>query len=96
MFCKNCGKNLGMDDKFCSECGTRVMVEKKKTEDLEPMFFLEKPEKEKKAKKVIHLDEFNWNLDGYPTAPKKTEDVDFNWSSVLEEKEGKAASAGEN
>ena len=96
MFCKNCGKNLGMDDKFCSECGTRVMVEKKKTEDLEPMFFLEKreePEKEKKAKKVIHLDEFNWNLDGYPTAPKKTEDVDFNWSSVLEEKEGKAASA---
>ena len=93
MFCKNCGKVLGSDDKFCAECGTRVIVEKKIAEP-EPLFFLEKreePVREKKAKRVIHLDEFNWDLDGYPTTPRKTEDVDFNWGSVIEEKVKKAA-----
>ena len=24
MFCRNCGKNLNKDQKFCSECGTPV------------------------------------------------------------------------
>lgn len=24
MYCKECGKLLGTDDKFCSKCGTRV------------------------------------------------------------------------
>lgn len=94
MFCKNCGKILGTDDKFCAECGTKVVVEKKKPVELEPMFFVERREEpavEKKAKRVVHLDEFNWDLDGYPTAPRKTEAVDFDWASVLEEKVKKAA-----
>ncbi len=89
MFCKNCGKLLGSDDKFCAECGTKVTVERPKAATMEPMFFVEKREEpviEKKPKRVIHLDEFNWNLDGYPTENRKTEDVDFDWASVLEEK----------
>lgn len=90
MFCKNCGKLLGSGDKFCPECGTRVTVEPQKPAPApEPMFFVEKREEpivEKKAKKVVHLDEFNWDLNGYPTENRKTEAVDFDWASVLEDK----------
>ncbi|MGN1389456.1 MAG: hypothetical protein ACI4WR_07385, partial [Bulleidia sp.] len=33
-------------------------------------------------------EEFNWNLDGYPTEDtKRTEDIDFNWESVVDERE---------
>lgn len=97
MYCKNCGKILSSDAKFCSECGTRVVVEKEVKRDSEPMFFTKElaeasaPVAEKPKKRVVHLEEFNWDLEGYPTAPKKTEDVDFNWTSVLEEKARNAA-----
>ncbi len=31
--------------------------------------------------------DFDWNLDGFPTAkPRKTEEVDFNWDSVVEKR----------
>ena len=31
--------------------------------------------------------DFDWNLEGFPTAkPRKTEDVDFNWDSVIEKR----------
>ena len=31
--------------------------------------------------------DFDWNLDGFPAAkPRKTEDVDFNWDSVIEKR----------
>ena len=91
MYCKNCGKVLSADDKFCSGCGTRV-PERKPAGVSEPMFFLEKREPagdkptEKRPKRVVHLDEFQWNLDGYPTTGRKTEDVDFDWASVLDDK----------
>lgn len=91
MYCKKCGKLLDAGDKFCSNCGTRV------AEDFVPAFRREEPQEtprtaqspeqpEERAKRKFHIEEFNWDLDGYPTARKKTEDVDFNWSSVLEEK----------
>ncbi len=91
MYCKKCGKLLDEGDKFCSNCGTRV------TEDFVPAFRMEEPQKEaplnraapqpeERPKRKFHIEEFNWDLEGYPTARKKTEDVDFNWSSVLEEK----------
>lgn len=91
MYCKKCGKLLDEGDKFCSNCGTRV------TEDFVPAFRKEEPQEisrmnqaasqpEERPKRKFHIEEFNWDLDGYPTARKKTEDVDFNWSSVLEEK----------
>lgn len=91
MYCKKCGKLLDAGDKFCSNCGTRV------AEDFVPAFRREEPQEtprtaqspeqpEERPKRKFHIEEFNWDLDGYPTARKKTEDVDFNWSSVLEEK----------
>ena len=88
MFCKECGKLLSSGDKFCPECGTRVVVETPKA-PLEPMFFVEKREEpvvEKKVKKVVHHDEFSWDLEGFPTEKRKTEAVDFDWASVLEDK----------
>lgn len=93
MYCKNCGKELSSDAKFCSECGTKVVVEKQEPKIREPLFFTKEMETAApaKPKKVVHLDEFNWDLEGYPTTPKKTEDVDFNWTSVLEEKARNAA-----
>ncbi len=96
MYCKNCGKVLSVEDKFCSNCGAKVIADRPAPTDSEPMFFVQKREekesaKEKRPKRVIHLDEFNWNLDGYPTTPKKTEDIDFDWDSVIEEHVRKAA-----
>lgn len=88
MYCKNCGKLLEEGDKFCSGCGTKVE---------EPAFAQSKPVQEapkeaaeEKPKKKIHIEEFNWDLDGYPTSQKKTDDIDFNWASVLEEKQRRA------
>lgn len=89
MFCKECGNLLGSSDKFCPECGTKVKIERPKEAPLEPMFFVEKREEpvvEKKPKKVVHHDEFNWDLAGFPTEKRKTEDVDFDWASVLEDR----------
>lgn len=91
MYCKNCGKLLNAGDKFCSNCGAKV------TEEFVPAFRQEEPQEkprrtqaapqpEERPKRTFHIEEFNWDLDGYPTARKKTEDIDFNWSSVLEEK----------
>ena len=90
MYCKKCGKLLGEGDKFCSNCGTRA------AEDFVPAFRRDEPaesarqpqeaQPEERPRRKIHIEEFNWDLDGYPTAHKKTEDIDFNWSSVLEEK----------
>lgn len=87
MYCKECGRLLGESDRFCSNCGTKV------TEDFIPAFRREEPREtqpenkpEERPKRKFHIEEFNWDLDGYPTSRKKTEDVDFNWSSVLEEK----------
>ena len=42
-------------------------------------------------KSKFHLDEMDWDLKGYPTEEKKTDIVDFDWASVLEGKEKKAA-----
>ncbi|MGN0658434.1 MAG: hypothetical protein ACI4LA_02385 [Emergencia sp.] len=88
MYCKNCGKFLGEGDRFCSGCGTRVeedFVPAFRREEEEPPA-VQEPEPPVRPKRSFHIEEFNWDLDGYPTARKKTEDVDFNWSSVLEEK----------
>ena len=94
MFCKNCGRKLGIDDKFCATCGEKITIEtaelpESKVQE-EPLFFRE-PREEKKPRRVVHLEEFNWDLEGYPTTPKKTEAVDFDWASVLENNMRKAA-----
>ncbi len=102
MFCTKCGKELYEGDRFCAFCGAEVRSHgASKNDDIvfNPPFKLEaqkkteeilkateeRREEEKKAKRETVA--FDWNLEGFPTAaPKKTEDVDFNWDSVLEKR----------
>lgn len=79
MFCTNCGKELGQEDKFCAYCG--------KPAPFVPMFKQESKE-EQPRKPILDID---WNLDGYPRQEKKkkTEDIDFNWNSVIGNKQFK-------
>ena len=87
MYCKNCGKPLSEEDKFCSRCGQKI------EEEFVPAFRQKKPsapapaQQEKPRKKTFHIENFQWDLDGYPTDNKKTEDVQFDWNSVLEDKQ---------
>lgn len=81
MYCKKCGKRLADGDKFCGNCGTRIDAS-----EINIGF----AEEETKPKKNFDFGAFNWDLDGYPDEDKaKTEDVDFNWNTVLEEKKRK-------
>jgi|GEM_PF-2359825 len=42
---------------------------------------------ESRPHRTFQFEEFNWNLEGYPTDEgKKTDDIDFNWASVMEER----------
>lgn len=89
MYCKNCGKPLEEGDKFCSGCGTKV--EETASDQSKPVSEDLKEAANEKPKKKFHIEEFNWDLDGYPTnQKKKTEDIDFDWASVLEEKQRRA------
>ena len=100
MFCTKCGKELYPGDRFCAYCGAEVRNrEKPKYEEIvfNPPFKIEaekktqeilkaaaQPPEEPKPKKTQPA-VFDWDLDGFPAVnPKKTEDVDFNWESVLE------------
>ena len=81
MYCKKCGKRLADGDKFCGNCGTKIDVS-----EINIGFAEEEP----KPKRNFDFSAFNWDLDGYPDEDKaKTEDVDFNWNTVLEEKKRK-------
>ena len=102
MFCTKCGKELYEGDRFCAFCGAEVRSRSaSKNDDIvfNPPFKLEaqkkteeilkaaeeRREEEKKAKRETVA--FDWNLEGFPTTrPQKTEDVDFNWDSVLEKR----------
>ena len=81
MYCKKCGKRLADGDKFCGDCGTKIDAS-----EINIGFAEDEP----KPKKNFDFGAFNWDLDGYPDEDKaKTEDVDFNWNTVLEEKKRK-------
>lgn len=91
MFCKNCGKFLGPNDKYCSNCGQKV---ERESEPFVPAFMKDNEEhkgfeKRETPRKPVERETFDWNLEGFPTANKKTEDVDFNWSAVIEENQRK-------
>ena len=112
MICKNCGHLLNDGDRFCPNCGARVVMEvpdaKEKPSTLDALVSglnrttekregpVEKPqqveeaasEEDTKPRHHFQFEEFNWNLDGYPTEDtKRTEDIDFNWESVVDERE---------
>lgn len=85
MFCKKCGKLISDEDKFCSNCGEKA--EQSLNEGFHQEI-LKAPQSPEKSKRQYHMEEFNWNLDGYPTDhTKPTEDINFNWESVVEEKQ---------
>ncbi len=100
MFCTKCGKELYEGDRFCAFCGAEVRnrIPSKNDEVVfNPPFKIEAQKKTEEILKAVEERKeeaakketvaFNWNLEGFPAAqPKKTEDVDFNWDSVLERK----------
>ena len=100
MFCTKCGKELYPGDRFCAYCGAEVRNrEKPKQEGIvfNPPFKIEAEKKTQEILKAAARSQeepkpketqpavFDWDLDGFPAVnPKKTEDIDFNWESVLE------------
>lgn len=97
MYCKNRGKSLRDGDKFCSNCGTKVEEEfvpafrQEEPVPQEPKISQERPAAQKSGRNFT-IEKFDWDLAGYPTSHKKTEDINFNWDSVLEEKQRNAFS----
>lgn len=91
MYCRNCGKLLQEGDKFCVSCGTRVREDAESGTDnlnFTPPFKQENQGQQAGgATSARGAERFSWNVEGYPTGgPKKTDEIDFNWQSVLEEK----------
>jgi len=84
MYCKNCGRLLQPGDKFCSGCGAKVEIPQ--AEQIKP----EVKSEEKPVRHSFQRENFNWDLQGYPTQNKKTDAIDFNWDSVMEEKQRRA------
>lgn len=96
MYCTSCGNLLKEEDKFCSNCGQKVIQEENSYEEVifSPPFKVEaehittkEPEEKIVSAPKTEVANFSWNLEGFPEdKPKKTEDIDFNWRSVIEEK----------
>lgn len=89
MYCKNCGKALNAGDRFCSNCGTKVEEEFVPAfrQDERPVREMREQPAEEKPARNFTIEKFDWDLNGYPTDHKKTEEINFNWDSVLEEKQ---------
>lgn len=92
MYCKKCGYQLQDGDKFCAQCGAKIsgsLNDGFKENTFSPMFRKENQEHEEEAsrsvsKRNFHIEDFNWDLDGFPTEKKKkTEEINFNWESVM-------------
>ena len=86
-FCAYCGAEVRNHEKpkyeeIVFNPPFKIEAEKKTQEILKAAA---KPPEEPKPKKTQPA-VFDWDLDGFPAVnpPKKTEDVDFNWESVLE------------
>ena len=82
MYCKKCGKRLADGDKFCSLCGARV-----EGPDLNKGLRSDGDGSEEKSKPAFHMTGLNWDLDGFPRKSKPSDNIDFNWSSVMEERD---------
>lgn len=85
MYCKKCGKVLNDGDKFCSNCGTKI------EEEFVPAFrqsvdYTPQEREERKPRKPVSREHFQWDLEGYPTDRRKTEEVNFDWGSVMDDK----------
>ena len=93
MYCKNCGKELAADAKFCMQCGTPVddvpapvqtAPVQHTTEKAEPVKAPQpKAEPVETPRQRPVFDEIKWNVSEYPdqNAVEKTEEIDFNWNT---------------
>lgn len=93
MYCKNCGKELAADAKFCMQCGTPVddvpapvqtAPVQHTTEKAEPVKAPQpKAEPVETPRERPIFDEIKWNVSEYPdqNAVEKTEEIDFNWNT---------------
>lgn len=78
MFCNKCGKQIAEGSMFCNFCGAPVEVP---VEPAAPEVLAEEPAAKNSGKPVF--EEFNWNVNDYPSKDKirKTEDIDFDWNA---------------
>lgn len=87
MYCKNCGRKLEDGDRFCSKCGTPVSAPAQENDFLKTLESF-REEKKTPEKKPFHMEDMKWDLSGFPVEElPKTDDIDFNWSSVIEERD---------
>ena len=90
MYCKVCGKKLNGTEKFCSDCGS--LIDYSDMIPGSPSEASKSPEDGFRfSRSAFHMDGMDWDLDGYPIDDRKTDRVDFDWASVLEGKEKRAA-----
>ena len=104
MICKNCGHMLGATDRFCPNCGSRVVIDTPAPQEdagFTPSFRRteERPQASSSAsaeegtarkKRHFEFEEFNWDLSGFPTEKrKKTEEINFSWESVHEDRKAR-------
>lgn len=102
MYCKKCGYLLNEGDKFCPKCGTKIENQHSVLgeNDFVPPFRrstdVTDDLQESRPKRNFQFEEFNWDLDGYPSESrlKKTEEIDFNWESVMDERNKKRREEG--
>jgi hypothetical protein len=103
MYCRNCGHLLNESDRFCPSCGAKIESREDAIAEnsFVPPFRREEDKKQDEAqqqpkpRRNFQFEEFNWNLDGYPTEDShKTEDIDFNWESVMDERNKKRREEG--
>ena len=78
MFCNKCGKQIAEGSMFCNFYGAPVEVP---VEPAAPEVLAEEPAAKNSEKPVF--EEFNWNVNDYPSKDKirKTEDIDFDWNA---------------
>lgn len=88
-FCANCGTKVRKDVPEPKPVNSDIVFNppfkveaEKRTNEIYRGFAAEKPAEEKK--RTVEPVNFDWNLSGFPQETRKTEEVDFNWDSVVE------------
>ncbi|MBR4410249.1 MAG: zinc ribbon domain-containing protein [Firmicutes bacterium] len=88
-FCANCGTKVRKDTPEIKPVSNDIVFNppfkveaEKRTSEIYRGFVSDKPAEEKK--RTAEPVNFDWNLSGFPQETRKTDDVDFNWDSVVE------------
>jgi len=84
MYCNNCGKFLLENDKFCSNCGTRVFLNEQSIEKESPLDDV-KPDitQDLTPKPTSPVENIKWNIEDFPGHDvKKTEEINFDWGNT--------------